>query len=311
MAKRKKDSPEDDGLPSNYAMNFMALNEDCILEILSYLNIDDLRNAANVCTDLRDFALLVFSSKKNGERELTLIHDNDEWKKMRSHLRAFGAHMKSARLVSTRKKHRCSCRDPGLECMTFLSLYTQNLEYLEIDFYAHVLSKTILLSIANFPNLKTIKVYSLYNAAVKYSIDILKQLTLVTELVWGYPAIFDVNDLHKMIEHGVELQQLIVVCHSGVYAVDHNFLDEKLYRKMVDLISKRPNKKPLHVIIMGCLGHLSRFQMKFPAHELLKITCLEKKTVAAILNIDIVGSVHDIKMTTKVMKKLRDRALIT
>lgn len=289
----------------------MTMNDDCILKILSYLNANDLRNAANVCTDLRQLAQLVFSSKKGGEKELTLIHDDDEWKKMRCLLRAFGAHMKSARMVSTKKKHRCSCQDPGLECITFLSQNTQNLEHLEIDLYAHVLTKTVLLSITNFPNLKTIKVYSLYNAAVKYSIDILKELTHVTELVWGYPAIFDVNDLHQMIEHGVELQQLFVVCHSGVYAVDHNFLDAKLYGQMVDIISKRPHKKPLHVIIMGCLGHLSRFKMDFPAHELLKITCLEKKTVAAFLNIDIVGSVHDIKMNTEVIQKLRDRAMIT
>lgn len=308
--KRKKESNAYDELPATIGTEFMTMNDDCILEILKHLNGDDLCNVANVCVHLRLLAQMVYASKKDGEKELTLVHDNNKWKALRKHLRTFGAYHKSLRLVSTERNHRCHCRDTGLECITYLTLNAENLEHLEIDMLSHVLTDTFFHEIPNFHNLKTLKVYSIYNCGLVFGIEIIKKLPQLSELVWGYPAIFSINDLQRLTQIGENLQQLIVICHSGIYAVDDKSLNAELYQKMLDAILSRPNQKPLHVIIMGCESFMRRFQIDFPTHESFKITCVKKKSVASALNVEVLSLNSDIKISAEILDQLRDSGLI-
>lgn len=304
MEKRKKDSAENDELNST---KFMTMNDDCILEILSYLDGANLCNMANVCARLRILAQMVFSAKKEGEKELTLVHDKDEWKNLRSQLRTFGLHNKLIRFVSKERNHRCHCRDTGLECITYLSLTTPNLEHLEVDMLSHVLTDTFFQTMTKFPNLKTLKVYSVYNCSLAFSFGIIKKLT---ELIWGYPAIFSVSDLLTLITTGTRLERLIVICHSGIYAVDDQYINADIYRKMLDVISNRAHKKPLHVIIMGCESFMRRFHVAFPTHDSLKITCVKKKTVASCLNVEVMTLNCDIKINAEAIAKLQAASII-
>lgn len=79
---------------------------------------------------------------------------------------------------------------------------------------------------------------------------------------------------------------------------------------MLDFISNRLHKKPLHVIIIGEPNHVVRFRLAFPSHELLRITLLEKDLVASILGVVVVANNCDIKINAKVMKELQQHGLI-
>lgn len=166
----------------------MTMNYDCIREIITYLHGDDLHNAANVCSDLREVAQVVFAASKQGEKPLKLIYNDDRWKKQRGHLRIFGSHVKSLHFVSDDINHRCDCVEPGLECITYLLTNTPNLEHFEIDLLSHVLPDSIFQMVHSFQKLKTLKVYSNYNCSVHNTIEILKRSTNLTEFVWGYPV---------------------------------------------------------------------------------------------------------------------------
>lgn len=255
----------------------MTMNYDCIRGVVSYLCGDDLRNAANVCSALREIAQAVFSASKQGEKLLKLIYNDNQWKKHCGHLRIFGSHIKSIQFVSEDLKHKCDCVEPGLECITYLLTNTPNLEHLEILLLPHLLSNSLFEMMHSFQKLKTLKVYSNYYCNVLNIIEFLRRSTNLTEFVWGYPATFNVIDLYTMVQYSGKLEKLVIICNSGVYAGDQIIVDEILYGKMLDVISNRQHKKPLHVIIIGEPGHVVRFRVTFPSNELLRISCVEKE----------------------------------
>lgn len=286
------------------------MNDDCILEILKYLNGEDLCSVAHVCAHLQLLARMAYSSNKEGDKELTLVHDNDKWKASRTQLRTFGIHQKSIRFVSVERNHRCTCSDTGLECFTYLSSHTENLEHLEIDMLSHVLKDTFFHEISKFSKLKSLKVYSVYNCGVVFGIEMLDRLPKLTELVWGYPAIFGVKDLKRVVHIGQSLEQVVVICHSGIYAIDRELLTAEIYQEMLSVVKSRASEKPLEIIIMGCETFLRRFKIDFPTDESLKITCVKKKAVTAALNIEVISLNSDVKISAEILESLRVRGVI-
>lgn len=214
-------------------------------------------------------------------------------------------HLKTLKIE--KKKHH----DADFPIFEFIN-QCDSLEYFEMDSLRYQLPKSFYDAVPKFKNITTLKVYSIFNGTADYSFDIINELPKLSELVWGYPARFTLSDLMCMIQKGSNLQQLVVICYHAITAVsaDELHINEESYRNMLETVSRRPNKKPLNIIIFGTELQIKKFRITFPMQPRLKITSLGSKSVAAILNIKLDGGLREIKMSDEVIEILRNRQLL-
>lgn len=254
------------------------MNDDSILAVLYLLSEEDLLNTANVCFRLRKLAQTVFSLTKKGERNLTLVHDNDIWRKKSSYLRIFSPNIKFARVLSAEENFpKSGSVDTDLKCIMDALRETKNLEYLEIDMPIHFLTKPFFSDLSKFQNLRTLKLYSNYDSRAIPSFEVLNQLEKLSELVWSFPDKFTVKKLLCLLRNVSNLEKLIVIClrtFGATVSTDHNFIDDESYREMLNIVSKRAQRKHLHVTIVGT-GSLVERILPSRVNELLDIKCLE------------------------------------
>lgn len=157
--------------------------------------------------------------------------------------------------------------------------------------------------ILKFKNIQTLRMFDLYNSDATKAIDVVKGLTHLSELVWGYPSSFKPADLLQMIRHGKNLQQLVVILRGKTVQppAPGNEFDS-----MLRVVSNRTNTKPLNVIFVGTESQITPFCVQFPAEASLKIACLTFQIIKPILNWN---SYDQIKMSNEQIEKLRNGGL--
>lgn len=142
-------------------------------------------------------------------------------------------------------------------------------------------------------------------------LHIAEKLTNLNELILSsFMNVLNADDLLEVIRHGPNLQLL------GL-SFDHNCnarkfeINAETYRKMLNMVSRRPTEKPLQIIIFSCENQKNKIEITFPMFSLLKITCLSVESVGALLNIKrTFYQEGGVRMTDAVLKSLRERGLL-
>lgn len=134
----------------------------------------------------------------------------------------------------------------------------------------------------------------------------LKELTLST-----FANVLNANDLLELIQHSLNLQFLGLSFDYNGNGAKRLEINAEVYRKLLNVVSRRTNGKALQIIIFSCQEQKNKIEVAFPMHLSLKITCLSVETVGALLNIQRkFYQVGGVRMTDSVLKQLRDRRLL-
>lgn len=115
---------------------------------------------------------------------------------------------------------------------------------------------------------------------------LIEELPLLIDVVLGYPDVITPTSLLRLIKSGPNLERLIIILN---YKCMKNFNVDKLpprFGEMLDVVSKRPNKKRLHVILIGGSNQLAPFQFEFPAEAPIRISCMKWYEASEILDVD-------------------------
>lgn len=185
-----------------------------------------------------------------------------------------------------------------------------SLEHLEVDEIMKSKYGSWNREISFHKNLKTLKTYcrrNMTNSEIELILSLLVELPLLTELVLGYPITLTPFLLMHLITAGQNLDRLIVILN---YKCTKNFNDILLkaeFDPLLNTVAQRPNKKSLHVIIVGNQNQITPFMLNHPAEAPLKITCLLAHRVAEILDVD---REDFIRMSEKQIASLRHEGLL-
>lgn len=115
--------------------------------------------------------------------------------------------------------------------------------------------------------------------------DMVKRLSNLSDLTFGYPCRFSVGHLLDLIRKGRNLQRLIIIFNQNEKKknpVHRN--DAVKFQNIVNIVQKRPHKKLLNIIIVGNENQIKPFKIALPTEVALKITCLLAETVKSISN---------------------------
>lgn len=262
------------------SLQFLQMNDDCIMLVMSYLDAKHLYHLAFMSSRLQKLAQSVFSRKG---LILELCLSIKEWSREGIHSRIFGSHARTIRCVFYRDHNMPPANVKML--VGWISRW-EKLEHLEIN--RRVTSSSDLDptlhplwdALSKFEKLRSLKVYSAYTDLMHLGIMRLKNH--LTEYVFGYFDSLTVENLFTMIENGVNLQRLLLIGYNGRYIKDnHTPFDAEIYQRMLNIIQNRPNKKPLHIILV--IVPLKTFLTNFPTQKELRITCLSHEHAISIL----------------------------
>lgn len=217
---------------------------------------------------------------------------------------------KSIRFTTLKTVRIFGARKMDIELMN-RCMNTDKIEYLCIDLNHPGMNGGIGDEISKLRNLKTLSlrcdVYLRNNL-----VNMITKLTELAEFVLSTEDYyFDELDVLRLIQHGPNLQRLILSFRNYAHYHNHHFkMNAETYRKMLNIIAERSNGMSLHIVIIIYQRYNPHVNLNFPMQKYLKITCLTFESVAKLSNVDYVafllGRIH---MTEDVLKMLSDQGL--
>lgn len=241
--------------------------------------------------------------------ELTLIHLRGQYFHVNFPFRPIHerrlSHMKTLRIVDY-------IRDESWGQVAFMNnIQSDTLEYLELESHLWDGPAPAESPIASFQNLKTLKLYGLeFAMGFRDFYPLIRELTRLSEFIYGYAERLKIEQLFNVVRTGESLQKFIVIfkhrANKRWKTIRQNNM--RTFKNTLDIVSQRPNGKPLNAIFVGNESQITRFNVAFPPDAPLKFTCLSMESVAQVLEVG--NNYTDIKMSDGQIAKLRRQGFI-
>lgn len=190
-------------------------------------------------------------------------------------------------------------------------LVNANLEYLVINLNYFSIDGYNAEAIGKLKRITTLKLHCSAGCPFSHLLDMVKNLQGLADLVLSsHDNGLSAYNIMVLLEHSPNLKQLALsFADNGIDGAKLQ-INGQIYRNMLDTVLRRTNGKSLQILIVGPQAQIEQFNISFPMHTALTITCLSIETVGSKLYINSGYYLQQhIKLTGKVFGELRELGL--